>query len=60
VEPFHKTIICHAFHFDSEYKKWKESLNLLPSQSFNKIDIKHDGDNHYILYTITNLLNRRT
>lgn len=48
----HKTIICDPDKFDEEYDKWEKSLKLGSYEYLNKIDTKHDGNNHYILYTV--------
>lgn len=58
MNPSHKTIICAPEDFDKEYVKWINSLALSPSQNFQKIDIKHEGNSHYILYIIPTELKR--
>jgi len=59
VNPKHKTIICQPHLFDDEYDKWVKSLGLLSYQTMQKIDIKHDGNFHYILYVIAGELSRK-
>ena len=60
----HKTIICNPLKFDNKFKKWEEETTEKYKQSLNKNEIychidffkividniKHDNNNHYILY----------
>ncbi len=44
----HKTIICTPELFDEEFEKWKNSF----TNNIRKLEITHNGNNHYIMYLI--------
>lgn len=61
--PFHtKTIVCKPLDFDLNFENWnKEITKKMSSYEFiNKIVIAHDGDNHYILYSLNVSLPKNT
>lgn len=48
----HKTIVCTPELFDGEFEKFKEKVEV-DSLYISKMEIKHDGIHHYILYKLS-------
>ena len=60
---FHtKTIICEPSQFDIEFINWKERVekSISSYQFIEKLILSHDGNAHYILYSINVSLPRNT